>query len=121
MSSNDRTTDSAAVLRLAHAEDFDAIAAITNHYIRTTAIHFGYEETTADELRPTWRDGPYPWLVSSRGGDVVGYAKAGVFRARRLVVDAHTIARRQLRHQLFSISWRAACSAASIIASALPR
>jgi L-amino acid N-acyltransferase YncA len=77
-----RPTDEAAALRLARPEDFDAIAAITNHYIRTTAIHFGYEATTAGELRTTWQEGPHPWLVTENGGEVAGYAKAGVFRAR---------------------------------------
>ena len=71
-------------LRRARAEDFPAIAGITNHYIRTTAIHFGYEELAADELRATWRDGGaiHPWLVAEDGGAVVGYAKAGAWRTR---------------------------------------
>ena len=70
--------------RLAKTDDFPAIAAITNHYIRTTAIHFGYVEVTDAELRTLWRDheAVYPWLVLEADGAVVGYAKAGVFRAR---------------------------------------
>jgi phosphinothricin acetyltransferase len=65
--------------------DFPALAAITNHYIETTAIHFAYEPFAADELRATWlgyRD-RYPWLVSEEHGEVVGYAKAGAWRERR--------------------------------------
>ena len=75
---------SGTVIRLATANDFAAIAAITNHYIRTTAIHFAYEEVAADELRSLWREHEaiYPWLVAETGRAVVGYAKAGSFRAR---------------------------------------
>jgi phosphinothricin acetyltransferase len=73
------------MIRLATATDFDAIAAITNHYIRTTAIHFGYEEVSADELRTTWRStiDVYPWLVTTdRDGAPLGYAKSSVWRGR---------------------------------------
>ena len=70
--------------RLANEADFGTIAAITNHYIRTTAIHFGYEAITADELRELWRSHQdlYPWLVADHEGQVLAYAKAGVYRAR---------------------------------------
>lgn len=72
------------LLRLATAEDFAAIAAITNHYIRSTAIHFGAQDVAAAELQALWREHEqlYPWLVAERDGSVVGYAKAGVYRAR---------------------------------------
>ncbi|HEX5053214.1 MAG TPA: GNAT family N-acetyltransferase [Planctomycetota bacterium] len=75
----------AAAIRLAEAEDFAAIAAITNHYIKTTAIHFNYVQVTAEELRSLWREhlDVYPWLVREVGGTVAAYAKAGVYRARR--------------------------------------
>lgn len=71
-------------LRLATAADFAAIAAITNHYIRTTPIHFGYDDVTADELRALWRQHQdlYPWLLAEVDGVVAGYAKAGVYRSR---------------------------------------
>jgi phosphinothricin acetyltransferase len=71
-------------IRLARPDDFAALAAITNHYIRTTAIHFGVDDVTADELRDTWHQHVdlYPWLCATDGDEVVGYAKAGVFRAR---------------------------------------
>ncbi|MFY9345693.1 MAG: N-acetyltransferase family protein [Planctomycetota bacterium] len=74
----------AARNRLAVAADFVAIAAITNHYIRTSAIHFGYEDVPAAELQQLWLQHAdvYPWLVCEHSGDVLGYAKAGVFRAR---------------------------------------
>jgi phosphinothricin acetyltransferase len=74
----------ASSIRLATADDFAAIAAITNHYIRTTAIHFGSEEQTAEELRALWQEHEdvYPWLVAGDGGEVLAYAKAGVWRGR---------------------------------------
>lgn len=68
-------------IRPAREDDFAAIAAITNPYIATTAIHFGYDPVTADELAAQWRSGAYPWLVLDDNG-VQGYAKAGVWRAR---------------------------------------
>lgn len=72
-------------IRLAADADFAVIAAITNHYIRTTAIHFGTEDVTTDELLASWREGQsnHPWLVTTTAhGSVVGYAKAGVWRTR---------------------------------------
>lgn len=79
------------IIRPARSEDFTAIAAITNHYITTTSIHFGYEPVTVDELRSAWKHSVerYPWLVAEQAvpgdpgqGPVVGYAKAGLWRER---------------------------------------
>jgi len=61
-------------------DDFEAIAAITNHYIATTAIHFGYEPITAGDLRA--HRGRYPWFVADEDGHVLGYAKAASWRDR---------------------------------------
>jgi phosphinothricin acetyltransferase len=70
-------------IRAAAAGDFDAIASITNHYIATTAIHFGYEPIAAAELAATRAaDARYPWLVLDDGGAIAGYAKAGAWRPR---------------------------------------
>lgn len=72
-----------AAIRLAAAADFAAIAAITNHWIRTTAIHFGSDDVSARELQAQWQQQPqYPWLVTEQQGAVLGYAKAGPWRAR---------------------------------------
>lgn len=71
------------MIRSARDEDFDSIATITNFYIETTSIHFGYEPVSADSLRSACREGArYPWLVLEEGGEVIGYAKAGVWRSR---------------------------------------
>jgi phosphinothricin acetyltransferase len=71
-------------IRLATERDFDAIAAITNHYIRDTPVHFGTEDVPAEALRTLWRThlDVYAWLVGERRGEVLGYAKAGEFRSR---------------------------------------
>ena len=69
-------------IRPARSDDFDAIAAITNHYIANTSIHFGYEPIAAGELRALWQDKPkYPWLVDDHDG-VRAYAKGGTWRDR---------------------------------------
>src|SRR5829696_3859195 len=68
------------LIRPVRDHDFDALAAITNHYIATTAIHFAYEAVTGPELRTAWKK-RYPWLVAEAGA-VLGYAKAGVWRDR---------------------------------------
>jgi len=71
------------MIRSPRAEDFPAIATITNHYIATTAIHFGYEPVSADSLREhCLASARFPWLVAEEAGLVVGYAKAGTWRDR---------------------------------------
>ncbi len=65
--------------------DFEAIAELTNFYIEGTAIHFGYEPVTAQELRDGWwpKRARYPYLVAvTEQGSLLGYAKAGVWRER---------------------------------------
>jgi phosphinothricin acetyltransferase len=70
-------------IRAARDGDFPEIAAITNHYIATTAIHFGYEAVTAESLADVWRGHErHPWLVVEDDGAVAGYAKASVWRER---------------------------------------
>jgi len=78
---------SAIAIRLRPVEDpdFAAIAALTNVYINTTVVHFGYEPVKADELRDAWRAKRtlYPYLVAvDDHGDFLGYAKAGPWRER---------------------------------------
>lgn len=70
------------MLRPAEADDFEAIATITNAYI-PTAIHFGYQPVPAAELRALWQGSrQHPWWVAVDDGAVVGYAKAGTWRSR---------------------------------------
>lgn len=74
---------SCSVIRDARQEDFVRVAAITNHYIETSSIHFGYEPVSVDQLVTQWSGTDrYPWLVAEDAGRVVGYARAGSWRAR---------------------------------------
>lgn len=72
-------------IRDATAADFDAIAAITNHYILTTPIHFAYDPVPAADLRAAWESNraTHPYLVLEDGAsDVIGYARAYQWRTR---------------------------------------
>ncbi|CAN5680089.1 GNAT family N-acetyltransferase [soil metagenome] len=77
-------------IRDVQLDDFPALAALTNHYILTTPIHFGYGPVSADELRHLWESHPkHPYLVmteesqeSPRRAALLGYAKAAVWRER---------------------------------------
>ncbi len=75
---------SGTTIRLATAADLTTIAAITNHYIRTTTVHFATQPVSAQDLHDDWHAqcDVYPWLVTEVAGTVLGYAKAGVFRSR---------------------------------------
>lgn len=66
------------------SDDFDAIARITNHYIRETAIHFDEKPLTADELCAGWqsRRDRYPHLSLMIDAALGGFAKAGPWRDR---------------------------------------
>lgn len=71
------------MIRNARRDDFVSIAAITNHYIESTSIHFGYDPVSADQLAEQWsKTDRYPWLVVEDDGRVVGYAKSGSWRDR---------------------------------------
>lgn len=97
-------------IRPVEPRDFGAIAEMTNHYIRETAIHFSEVPVTSDELRASWEEGRdrYPYFVAegalassvasgrastSAGAGagtsmradaaaLLGYAKAGPWRTR---------------------------------------
>ena len=73
-----------AVVRPVEAGDFGAIAQITNHYIATTAIHFSSDPIPAEEQRASWEKTRerYPYLVAAVAGEIVGYAKASLWRER---------------------------------------
>jgi phosphinothricin acetyltransferase len=61
-------------------------AALTNRFIRDTAIHFGSHEQTDDEWRAMFDrqvgELGFPWLAAEVGGRFAGYAKSGVWRER---------------------------------------
>ena len=70
-----------STIRGARDDDFDAIAAITNHYIANTTVHFAYAPATPEELRAQ-RTARHPFLVYEEDRQVIAYAKAGVWRTR---------------------------------------
>ncbi len=71
-------------IRPAKAQDMDSIAALTNIYIETTAIHFAYEPIPASHYLDQWqRDSSrFPWLVAEINSQFAAYAKAGTWRER---------------------------------------
>ena len=66
------------------AGDVAPACSLTNHFIKHTAVHFGYEPAHAPEFEAMWREGAakFPWLAAEVGGTFAGYAKAGTWRAR---------------------------------------
>lgn len=58
--------------------------ALTNHFILHTAVHFGAQPATDQEFAAMWRSAQprYPWLAALDNDRFVGYAKAGLWRAR---------------------------------------
>lgn len=75
---------SAPLIRLARDSDFPAIAALTNHFITSTTIHFGTTSVTTEELLASWKSSrdTYPHLVAELDGRFAGFAKAYRWRER---------------------------------------
>ena len=91
-------------IRAATASDFPAIAAITNHYILTTPIHFAYDPVSPADLRALWESyrNTHPYLVLTEGaGEVIGYAKAAPWR-ERTAYDRTAEIGIYIRHDLLS-------------------
>lgn len=65
-------------------DDVAPACALTNHFIRETAVHFGASPHTDREFEAVWMAGRkrYPWLAAEVDGRFAGYAKAGEWRAR---------------------------------------
>jgi L-amino acid N-acyltransferase YncA len=74
----------AAVIRLATADDADAVQGIYAPIVRDTAISFEVDPPSVAEMRQRILDTlvQWPWLVCERDGEVVGYAYAGKHRVR---------------------------------------
>lgn len=71
-------------IRLATADDAEALLGIYAPYIRNTAVTFEYDVPETGEFRSrienTLRS--YPYLVAEEDGKIVGYAYAGPFGKR---------------------------------------
>ncbi len=70
--------------RPAEPADFQDIARLTNSFIRDTAIHFGLNEQTPEELASIHAEhaGTHPWYVGTTDGRFAGYAKSAPWRSR---------------------------------------
>ena len=79
-------------IRATTPDDFGAMARLTNHYIRHTAVHFSTTDVTAADFEAHWRESheTYPWFTAEIDGVFAGYAKSGMWRERdayRLTVE----------------------------------
>lgn len=72
------------LVRSVNDSDFEAVATLTNFFIRETTIHFGTTEAAASELREQWHQSRdrYPFLVCEIDGRFAGYCKAYTWRSR---------------------------------------
>lgn len=72
------------MIRPVNETDAAAIAAIYNHYVRTTTISFEEQEVFAAEMarRITDVTARLPWYVFEQDGEVLGYAYATPWRVR---------------------------------------
>ncbi|MGH8618292.1 MAG: GNAT family N-acetyltransferase [Burkholderiales bacterium] len=72
-------------VRAARADDLPAITAIYAHHVRHGAASFELAPPDAAEMRQRYdaiRALGWPYLVAERGGEVVGYAYAALYRTR---------------------------------------
>lgn len=72
-------------VRRATRDDIPAVTAIYGHHVATGLASFELEPPSVDEMSRRHRElagGGYPYLVAERGGQIVGYAYAGAYRAR---------------------------------------
>jgi len=72
-------------IRLATADDAAAIASIYAPYVTGSAVSFETEPPDEVEMRSRILAGGdlYPWLVADDQGEILGYAYACAFRARK--------------------------------------
>lgn len=74
------------LIRSANDSDAGAIAAIYNHYVANTVVTFEVDEVSSDEMGRRLREkqaDSFPWLVAETGNQVVGFAYAGSWHARK--------------------------------------
>ena len=72
------------IIRSAKAEDAKRLLEIYRYYVENTAISFETETPSVDEFRGRIENTlkKYPYLVLEEDGRALGYAYAGVFKAR---------------------------------------
>ncbi|MGN0794449.1 MAG: GNAT family N-acetyltransferase [Aristaeellaceae bacterium] len=69
-------------IRSAVPADASAVAAIYDHYVRTTAITFATHTPAAEHYAGQIADDRYPFLVAEEEGTVTGFAYAAAFREK---------------------------------------
>ena len=72
------------VIRTVRDEDAPELLKFYNYYIENTAIHFDYDPWTLEQFTDRMhqiKEG-YPYLVAEQDGKLLGFAYAGVFKAR---------------------------------------
>ena len=80
-----QTRDFELMVRPALPGDAEQIAAIYNHYVKTSIITFEETEVAAPEMANRILDiqsTPLPWLAAVKGAQIVGYAYAGKWKVR---------------------------------------
>jgi L-amino acid N-acyltransferase YncA len=78
-------TGSELTVRSALAEDAGQIADMYNHYVKTSTITFEEEPVSRADMAARIEEIQalsYPWLVATTGGEIVGFAYAGKWKAR---------------------------------------
>ena len=78
-------TGSELTVRSALADDAGQIADIYNHYVKTSTITFEEEPVSRSDMAARIEEIQglsYPWLVATSGGEIVGFAYAGKWKAR---------------------------------------
>lgn len=72
------------MIREASIHDAARLVEIYGYYVRETAISFEYEAPSVEEFQRRMEriKARYPYLVLEAEGTVVGYAYAGLFKAR---------------------------------------
>ena len=72
------------MLRDCNSDDAVPVCAIYNHYVEQTPVTFEEAAVSADEMAKRIGEvtARFPWLVCERGGTVLGYSYATLWKAR---------------------------------------
>lgn len=73
------------IIRSVRFDDAEVLSEIYRPYVENTAVTYEYDAPDASEfarrIENTLKN--YPYLVAEKNGEVIGYAYAGVFKARK--------------------------------------
>lgn len=73
------------MVRPATDQDLSSVIGIENHAIETGFAHFGTEPVSLESAIASFEAarGVYPWLVKEFDGEVVGFARASIWKPRQ--------------------------------------